>query len=958
MLGAGLKSRLLFLKPSTQHPSSPAPNTLPLMTPESWQQIKRIFDEAVELAPSEQGLFLDAACGPDAALRREVERMLAADPADDLEESAFSLFDRGEEVTFRGRRVGRYRILEEVGRGGMGAVFAAVRDDGEFEQRVALKVIKSGLSTTTIVRRFRHERQILASLEHPNIARLLDGGMSDDGLPFYVMEFIEGEPIDEYCRSRDLGVRERLELFRQVCAAVSYAHRRLIVHRDLKPSNILVTGEGRAKLLDFGIAKVLSQKESGAQSTATQLGLMTPDYASPEQFRGETVTTATDVYSLGVVLYELLTGAPPYDLRGLRLDQMLKVVCETEPPRPSQAVTGRRASDLQTRPLTDGADDDARPARAAPPPPATRHPQSLRGDLDNIVLKALRKEPERRYESVEQFAEDIRRHLSELPVSARPDTFAYRASKFVRRNRVGVVAASLIFLALIAGILGTAYQARVARRERARAEKRFEQVRKLANNVVFKYHDAIASLPGATATREMLVKDATEYLDNLSQDAQDNPALAQELALAYLKIGNVQGQTNVANLGDSGGALASYRKSVGILEELSRRDPQSVEHLKNLHQATAQAAYLLVRVQQWKEAEAAGQRLLDISLRLVALEPGSQEYRNLLARAYQIKGDTVEFSGGDEETIKWYRRSLAEAEKTYEQNSSAELPRRLLVVAMQRLGTRLEYYAEVLRERGEPEAAVAALYTEAEPLHRRSVELSEALQRDFPHNAGYGRYVTATSTNLGTALARVGRGEEGLPYIRRSLEGERAISEKDPKDNEAKWGVAEHWQYMAFARDAMGQPAEAIAANQEALRILEEITANDPSNFEFLKQTHLIYNKTGDILLGQRRLADALAYYRKGMDYAAKMATLNDNSQIAVLRGESNRKIGEAYLALAARGQDPAALPSARTHLQKAGEDLHALQQRNELGKNHQHKLALIAAALEKVTQLSAQSRP
>jgi eukaryotic-like serine/threonine-protein kinase len=853
-------------------------------------------------------------------------------------------------------RSGRYRILEEVGRGGMGAVFAAVRDDGEFEQKVALKVIKSGLSTSTIVRRFRHERQILASLEHPNIARLLDGGMSDDGLPFYVMEFIEGEPIDEYCRGRHLGVRERLELFRQVCAAVSYAHRRLIVHRDLKPSNILVTADGRAKFLDFGIAKALSQTESGAQSTATQLGLMTPDYASPEQFRGETVTTSTDVYSLGVVLYELLTDALPYDLTGLRLDQMLKLVCETEPARPSQAFrdggTGGQG-DRETRRMEGGEtfDEDAS-VSTSPLLPVS--PSQLRGDLDNIVLKALRKEPERRYESVEQFAEDIRRHLEQLPVSARPDTFAYRASKFVRRNRVGVVAASLVFLALIAGILGTAYQARVARRERERAEKRFEQVRKLANNVVFKYHDAIASLPGATATREMLVKDATEYLDNLSQDAQDNPALSQELALAYLKIGNVQGQTNVANLGDTGGALMSYRKSVGLLEELSRKDPQSVEYLKNLHQASAQAAYLLVRVQRWKEAEAEGQRLLDIGQQLVALEPGNQEYRNLLARAYQIKGDTVEFSGGDEETIKWYRRSLEEAEKTYAQNSSAELPRRLLVVAMQRLGTRLEYYAETLRERGEPEATIAALYREAEPLHRRSVEVSEALQRDFPQNAGYGRYVTATSTNLGTALARTGKGDEGVPYILRSLETARAISEGDPKNNEARWEIAEHWQYMAFARDAMGQPSEAIAANQQALRILEEITANDPSNFEFLKQTHLIYNKTGDILLRQGRLADALAYYQKGMAYAAKMATLNDNPQIAVLRSESNRKIGEAHLALAAGGRDPGGLSAARTHLQKAGEDLLALQQRNELGKNQQHKLTLLAAEMERVTQLEA----
>ncbi len=930
------------------------------MTPESWQQIKRIFDEAVELAPSEQGVFLDAACGSDASLRREVERMLAADPADDLEESAFSLFDRAEGAAFRGRRIGHYRILEEVGRGGMGAVFAAVRDDGEFEQKVALKVIKSGLSTATIVRRFRHERQILASLEHPHIARLLDGGMSDDGVPFYVMEYIEGEPIEEFCRARHLGLRERLELFRQVCAAVSYAHRRLIVHRDLKPSNILVTGEGRAKLLDFGIAKVLSQGDGGAQGTATQLGLMTPDYASPEQFRGEPVATSTDVYSLGVVLYELLTGALPYDLAGLRLDQMLKVVCETEPTRPSQAAAGReqRETGLHTRPMTAATDGDAEPLQEVISQPAVRNPQALRGDLDNIVLKALRKEPERRYESVEQFAEDIRRHLAELPVSARPDTFAYRASKFVRRNRVAVVAASLVFLALIAGILGTAYQARVARRERERAEKRFEQVRKLANSVVFKYHDAIASLPGATAAREMLVKDATEYLDILSRDAQDNPELARELALAYLKIGNVQGEAYQANVGDSGGALVSYRKSLDILERLAAEQPGRPEYLRDLHAAAQANATHLVRLQRWREAEEAGEMQLQLARRLDAAAPGARENGNLLARSYQVKGETVEFSGGHEECIRWFRLTLEEAERVAAGDPAGELTRRVLASSLQRLGTRLELHAETLREAGGPAAATAPLYAESEQLHRRSLQLCEGLRRDFPQKAAYVRFVAAASLNLGTALARTGKGHEGIPLILRSLETLRAVSEGDPKNREAKRDVAELWQYMAFAREAMGQPDEAVEADRRSLKILEEITADDHSNVEFLKQTHATYNHTGDILARQGRLAEALDYYRHGMAYAARMSAVNDSPQVAVLRSESDRKIGEAYLALAAGGRDPEALSSARTHLQKAGEDLLALRQRNALDKNHRYKLDLIAAAMEKAAQLSTQSRP
>jgi serine/threonine protein kinase len=896
------------------------------MSPERWIEIKRIFNEVVDLPAAEQEVFLDAACS-DEQMRGEVERMLAADLAPLLEESPLSLFAARGPAYASGRKIGRYRLLHEVGRGGMGAVFAAVRDDGQFEQKVAVKLIKSGLNTETIDRRFRHERQILASLEHPNIARLLDGGMSEDGVPFYVMEFVEGMPLDEYCRVRELGAEERLGLFRQICSAVSYAHRRLIVHRDLKPSNILVTEDGQVKLLDFGIAKVLSRDADGTQQTATQLGLMTPGYASPEQFRGEAVTTATDVYSLGVVLYELLTGRLPYELEGLRLDEMLRVVCETEPARPSSiGDTGKiNGGSRETEAVEVG-------LRA----------KILKGDLDNIILKALKKEPERRYVSVEQFSEDIRRHLEGLPVSARPDTFAYRASKFVQRNKVSVLAASLIFLALIAGIMGTAYQAWVAQRERERAEKRFEQVRKLANNIVFKYHDAIAVLPGATATREMLVKDAVEYLDILSRDAQDNPALAQELALAYLKIGNVQGETYNANLGDSEGALISYRKSLEILERLVSENPGHVAYLRDLHQAGQSMAYLLVRLQHWREAGEMGDRLLRIGRELVALEPGNQDYQILLAKSYQIKGDTAEFSGGDEETIKWYRQSLQEAEKTVEKNSSSEMARRVLAVALQRLGTRLEYYAETLRELGEPASAITLLYIEAEQLHRRSFDLCEGLRRDFPQSTTYSRYVAATSLNMGTAMARVGKGNEGIPYILRSLETLRGISESDPRNNEARRDVAELWQYMAFAREAMNQPEEAIQANLNSLRILEEITANDHSNFEFLRQAHSTYNNTGNILSRQGKLTEALDYYQKGMAYVAKMSKLNNSPQIAVLRSESNRKIGEAYLALADNGKRPGMLEAACSYMLRAREDLMALNERGELSKNHTHKLYLI----------------
>jgi eukaryotic-like serine/threonine-protein kinase len=917
------------------------------MSPEKWKEIKQLFTEVADLSPAEQQARLNLA-SMDQEVRIEVEKMLAADGDESLLASPFDALAIAESADFIGKKFGHYRILREVGRGGMGTVFAALRDDGEFEQRAAVKLIKRGLISHDIVRRFRRERQILATLTHPNIARLLDGGMSKEGLPFYVMEYIEGEPIDRYCLSRNLPLAARLELFLEVCEAVSYAHRRLVVHRDLKPSNILVTENGQVKLLDFGIAKLVSQDASDSSNTATQLGMMTPDYASPEQFRGDPVTTATDVYSLGIVLYELLTSTLPFELNGLRLDQMLRLVCETEPPRPSESSRQKsrerwRNPDLLSSPRT--------PTDASPYPEQV-NTQALKGDLDNIILKALKKEPERRYESVEQFSTDIRRYLQGLPVSARPDTFAYRASKFISRNKLGVFAVTLIFLAMLGGILGFNYQAQVAQKERERAEKRFEQVRKLANNVVFKYHDAIAALPGATATREMLVKDAIEYLDNLSEDAQDNPALAEELALAYLKIGNVQGETYRANLGDSAGAMESYRKSVEIFEKLVRANPAHTGYLKNLHEASQSTTFLLVRLQQWQEAEATGDRLLEIGERLVGLAPGNQDFQNLLARSYQIKGDTAEFSGGDEVTIQWYRRSLEAAERLVAKDPSEERGRRILTVAMQRLGTRLEYYAEILREKGEPDSRLSSLYLEAEQLHRRTVELAEGLRRDFPQNEIYSRFVAATSINLGTAMARTGNGVEGIEYLYRSLERLRAISQQDPKNNEAKRDIAELWQYVAFSRMAMREPLAAIEADQKSLRILEEVTANDPSNFEFLKQTHMTYNHAGDILSKQGKLAEAMAYFQKGMEFAIKMASLNNSSQIAVLRSESQRKIGETYLALGEKYHRSEYLDSAFQYLTKALDELEQLRQRNELGKNYEHKLVVLKNDLGKVSTL------
>lgn len=381
-----------------------------------WERLNTIFHEATALDPAERRVYLAKACGEDAELRGEAERLIVAHERADgfIETPVISIQgvwpDRGGDEVAPGRLLGPYRVLSEIARGGMGAVYLAERADGQYQQRVALKLIKRGMDIDPILRRFRAERQILASLEHPNIARLLDGGTSDDGLPYFVMEYIAGAPINQFARSRSLAVAERLHLFLAVCDAVAHAHRRGVVHRDIKPANVLVTPEGVPKLLDFGIARALTPDAPGATTSVTGLRLLTPEYASPEQVEGRTATVASDVYSLGVVLYELLTGSSPYKPRSRDPLDVADAVRTTVPERPSASV-----------------------------PPIVR--RQLRGDLDTIVLVALRKEPERRYQSVDDLAADIRRHLHGLPITARPDSAVYRAGKFLKRNSTAVLAA-------------------------------------------------------------------------------------------------------------------------------------------------------------------------------------------------------------------------------------------------------------------------------------------------------------------------------------------------------------------------------------------------------------------------------------------------------------------------------------------------------------------------------------
>ncbi|HYW71721.1 MAG TPA: protein kinase [Pyrinomonadaceae bacterium] len=438
-----------------------------------WNEVEEVFQAALEIPPADRNAWLTEHCGADPELRREVESLLAAESASadflstsDLPRAASMLLSDQTELAPAGRHIGPFTILKELGRGGMGVVYLAARDQNEFRQTVALKLIRRGLDTDDILRRFRNERQILASLNHPNIGKLFEGGTTDDGLPYFVMEYIDGLQLLQYCNERGLSIADRLNIFRSVCAAVQHAHQNLIIHRDLKPSNILVTAAGEVKLLDFGVAKVLNPDLADGPLTQTRAAarVMTPEYASPEQVRGQHVTTATDIYSLGVILYELLTGTRPFKLKDTSPEEISRAICDAEPSKPSQAVSGQLSEPAA---VAGGPKSDTK-KRAGPLPQAAL--TALRGDLDNIILMALRKDPARRYKSVEQFSEDIRRHLDGLPVIAVRDTFSYRAGKLIKRHKLGFAAVLVIVLALLGGVVATLWQARRARQERDKAQ--------------------------------------------------------------------------------------------------------------------------------------------------------------------------------------------------------------------------------------------------------------------------------------------------------------------------------------------------------------------------------------------------------------------------------------------------------------------------------------------------------
>jgi eukaryotic-like serine/threonine-protein kinase len=829
------------------------------MTPERYHLVKQLLASVIEQEPQQRAAFLAQTCAEDEELRREVESLLAhQEPsADFIEESAFDVSARvlADEAAapMLGRRIGPYRIVRQLGVGGMGAVYLAERDDAQYRKTVAVKLIKREMLTGDTLRRFHNERQILANLEHPNIARLVDGGTTDDGIPYLVMEYIEGLPIVDYCEARQLALEERLKLFRTVCAAVHFAHQNLVIHRDLKPSNILVDAQGVPKLLDFGIAKLL-QPVQGDDRTATAFRALTPAYASPEQIRGEPITTASDVYSLGVLLYQLLTGQRPFSEKGRAPYEVAQAICETQPERPSQAVVERMTDEGRKLKTT-----------SAPHPSSfIPHPSKLRGDLDNIVLMALRKDPLRRYASVEQFSEDIRRHLEALPVRARKDTFSYRAAKFVTRNKLGVAAACFIFVALLVAVVIVSQQAHAARVQRARAERRFNDVRQLANSFMFEVHDSIKDLSGATSARALLVQKALTYLDSLAREAGDDRSLQHELAIAYIKVADIQGQPFGPNLGDTDGALASYRKAQEILKALLAAEPLNIAARRYLGQTHTYIGRILGVRGNYDGNLASQLEAVAAFEALMSADPANRRYRFEAARAYGrlaearlLSARAVRSVEQCQQALESYRRSIALLEElSSAEPANAEFRNslagsyNLINYALFSLGSwtgEHNYYRTALDYVSKAQQACAQLAA-AEPL-----------------NANYRRNLADLKLSAGDLYVGLGDFSAALATFRQALHDFQQLAQADPANQELRVDIAIAHKSIATALAKSGDLEGALAENHRWLRIYQELHRADPSRYS--PELPEIYEAIGDLLFRLDNRAGALENYRRALTY-------------------------------------------------------------------------------------------
>jgi tetratricopeptide (TPR) repeat protein/predicted Ser/Thr protein kinase len=771
-------------------------------TTERFLRIEAIFHQALAAPDESREALIETQCQQERALASEVRSLLEACKAEEeLTASRRVGPDAGRDNPPGRKRVGPYEIDRLLGRGGMGAVYLAHRADGQFEQKVAIKLIDLPLATDLFRERFRQERQILAELQHPYIARLLDGGVTTEGDLFLVMEYVDGVPIHRFCQEQLLSLPHRIALFMRVCEAVQFAHQHFVVHRDLKPDNILVGQDSTPRLLDFGTAKLLSPSLAGPAGKLTREGYLsfTPQYASPEQVLGNPITTASDTYALGVLLYLLLTGTLPYELKELTTAEMLRVICQEPPRRPAQAAGSHKRLDA---------------------------------DLEAILQKALRKEPKDRYLSTEQLASDLAAYLDGLPVAARRGTLRYRAGKFIRRRRFSLAAAALLAASLIAGVAGVVWQAKVANEERRKAEARSADLRQLSNSLLSELDEAIQQLPGSTGVQKLLVTRVLEHLDRMAMDAQGDRQTQLDLVDAYTRLGNIQGNAYDQNLGDPAGAFVSLAKARAIAGPLAASDSKDLEAIRALALVAQSRSEILWQTGKTPEAVSVMREALKGFDALAAGARASAALIYEASSAYGTLGDELGQSGtaslaDSAGAVAAYRQSLALDDRALKVDPNFLRAKRGLSINRMKIGSvEMETDpAEALKE-----FQVALQRADAQPQAEQDslpgVRLRDMLLR-----------------KQANAFERLGEYAQAVPLFEQALVISQRIAAQDAKDFRALFDVVTVLDDEAKSYEDAADPVVAAKPGErrgnlmlaerklvQGVADLERLLKQDPSN--------------------------------------------------------------------------------------------------------------------------------
>ncbi|MDP9011529.1 MAG: serine/threonine protein kinase [Pseudomonadota bacterium] len=769
-------------------------------------RIEDIFHAVLAVPSEQQGAFLESCCGGDAELMAELRSLLEASEAEGLLGVQRAAAARGAgDAAIHGGVIGPYHLERLLGRGGMGAVYLAHRADGHFDQQVAIKLIDLPLATELFRERFRLERQILAGLVHPYIARLLDGGVSESGEPYLVMEYVDGISITEFCERQLLSLRERLALFKKVCEAVQFAHQNLVVHRDLKPDNILVVADGTPRLLDFGTAKLLVPVAAEALTGFTQQGLQifTPQYASPEQVLGGAITTASDTYALGVLLFVLLTGRPPYAVKEFTTGEMLRVICSEQPPRPGSVLATAGCADFR-----------------------------IDADLDAIALKALRKEPAQRYPAVEQLSADVEAWLNGYPVAARRGNRRYRASKFARRNKIPLLAAGLLMASIIAGIGGVLWQSRVANQHRRSAEARAQDLRELSNSLLSEIDEAIKELPGSTPVQRLLVARVLDHLDRMSKDANADEPTQADLVEAYTRLGNLQGNPYEQNIGDPAGARVSLDKAIQIAKALNRKSPNNAHALASMALAEQSLGEVLFGIGQIQAAVSVMQAAVAAYESRLAI-PGATasdfaEAASAVGALGDLKGQAGVASLGDQVgALQAYRNAMDLSERALHVDPGFVRARRGVAIDHLKIGNILLTTDPV----------------KALDEYRRSFAAWKELPEAEQPAASTRRGIAQTHIKIGAALRAVDEYARSIAEFEEARPTLEYLAAADAEDSRASYDLAEFYSDEALTYVEKLKPVSngisdeprldaqhAIELLRKSMSMLQRLVSLNPAN--------------------------------------------------------------------------------------------------------------------------------